>query len=143
MGSFTSKQSKQASHRGSRKRARIASGNSSTESLNVDADAVKATAKEMWTLYGRLLYGEDNDGVSTSTVNGRCEAYSASLVEWLEERRELGELSLVPSLLDESSTIPHPGDTIQSAHNHSLQDPHRFESGSYIRPPSRVKLAKY
>ena len=49
--------------------ASLASGNSSSKSVNVTADAVKATAADKWTLYGRLLYGEDDDQTTADQVS--------------------------------------------------------------------------
>ena len=49
--------------------ASLASGNSDSRSVNVTADAVKATEYDKWTLYGRLLYGEDDNQTTSDQVS--------------------------------------------------------------------------
>lgn len=74
--------------------ASASSGNSSTKSLNVTADAAKATERDKWTLYGRLLYGEDNDQTTSDQVSAGLrydrnfsEAwFHFGLVDWLRDR---------------------------------------------------------
>jgi putative salt-induced outer membrane protein len=74
--------------------ASIATGNSSQKSLNVTADAVKATPRNKWTLYGRLLRSED-DGESTADQLSAGARYDRELfrrwfqfgiVDWLRDR---------------------------------------------------------
>jgi putative salt-induced outer membrane protein len=74
--------------------ASVATGNSSQKSLNATADAVKATAHHKWTLYGRLLRGED-DGETTSDQLAAGVRYDRELsrqwfhfglVDWLRDR---------------------------------------------------------
>lgn len=72
----------------------VASGNSSTKSLNVNADAVKASAKEKWTLYGRLLYGEDNEETTSDQIstgvrydrNLSANWFHFGTLDWLRDR---------------------------------------------------------
>lgn len=74
--------------------ASASSGNSSTKSLNVTADAVKATERDKWTLNGRLLYSEDNDQTTSDQVSAGARydrALSADwfhfgIVDWLRDR---------------------------------------------------------
>ncbi len=45
--------------------ASLSSGNSSARSVNVTAEALKATAQDKWTIYGRMLYAR-NDSETTA-----------------------------------------------------------------------------
>lgn len=71
-----------------------ASGNSSSKSVNVTADAVKATAYDKWTLYGRLLYGKDADQTTTDQVSAGARYdwdisarwFHFGIVDWLRDR---------------------------------------------------------
>lgn len=49
--------------------ASASSGNSSSKSINITADAVKVTGLDKWTLYGRLLYGKDDEETTADQVN--------------------------------------------------------------------------
>ena len=72
----------------------VASGNSSQRSLNATADAVKATARNKWTLYGRLLRGEETGETTTDqlTAGVRYEReltkpwFHFGTLDWLRDR---------------------------------------------------------
>jgi len=74
--------------------ASLASGNSSSKSVSVTADAVKATAHDKWTLYGRLLYGEDADQTTSDQLSAGArydwditpEWFHFGIVDWLRDR---------------------------------------------------------
>jgi putative salt-induced outer membrane protein len=71
-----------------------ASGNSSSKSVNLTADAVKATPYDKWTLYGRLLYAEDNDRTTTDQVSAGLRYdwdispkwFHFGILDWLRDR---------------------------------------------------------
>jgi putative salt-induced outer membrane protein len=74
--------------------ASVASGNSSSKSVNITADAVKATDWDKWTLYGRLLYGEDNEQTTSDQVSAGMRYdrdlsqrwFQFGIVDWLRDR---------------------------------------------------------
>jgi putative salt-induced outer membrane protein YdiY len=74
--------------------ASFASGNSSSKSVNVTGDAVKASASDKWTLYGRLLYGEDNDQTTSDQVSAGVrydwdisrDWFHFGILDWLRDR---------------------------------------------------------
>ena len=72
----------------------VSSGNSSSQSVNITADALKATERDKWTLYGRLLYGESDDETTADQANagGRYDReltqawFAFGLADWLRDR---------------------------------------------------------
>ncbi len=74
--------------------ASLASGNSDSKSVNVTADAVKATEYDKWTLHGRLLYGKDDNQTTSDQVSAGVrydrnlspEWFHFGLLDWLRDR---------------------------------------------------------
>ncbi len=74
--------------------ASLSSGNSSARSVNLTADALKATAQDKWTIYGRMLYAK-NDSETTADQASLGARYDRDLSrdwfvfgsgEWLRDR---------------------------------------------------------
>jgi putative salt-induced outer membrane protein YdiY len=74
--------------------ASIASGNSSSKSLNATADAVKANVRNKWTLYGRLLRAKDDEETTSDQITAGVRYdreltrpwFQFVLVDWLRDR---------------------------------------------------------
>lgn len=74
--------------------ASIASGNSSSKSLNGTADAVKANVRNKWTLYGRLLRAKDDEETTSDQITAGVRYdreltkpwFQFALVDWLRDR---------------------------------------------------------
>jgi len=74
--------------------ASLSSGNSSARSVNITADALKATAQDKWTIYGRMLYAK-NDSETTADLASLGARYDRELArdwfvfgsgEWMRDR---------------------------------------------------------
>ena len=71
-----------------------ASGNSSSKSVSLTADAVKATPKDKWTLYGRLLYAEDREETTSDQLSAGARYdwnisptwFHFGILDWLRDR---------------------------------------------------------
>ena len=71
-----------------------ASGNSDSKSVNVTADAVKATQYDKWTLYGRMLYGEDENQTTSDQLSAGVRYdrditpkwFHFGILDWLRDR---------------------------------------------------------
>ena len=71
-----------------------ASGNSSSKSVNVTADAVRATPQDKWTLYGRLLYAEDGYQTTSDQLSAGARYdwnisptwFHFGMLDWLRDR---------------------------------------------------------
>lgn len=74
--------------------ASAASGNSSSRSLVVNADAVRASGWDKWTLYGRLLYSEDGERTTSDQLGAGArydwditvDWFHFGLLDWLRDR---------------------------------------------------------
>jgi len=74
--------------------ASLASGNSSSKSVSVTADAVKATLQDKWTLYGRLLYGKDAEQTTSDQLSAGARYdwditpkwFHFGMLDWLRDR---------------------------------------------------------
>jgi putative salt-induced outer membrane protein YdiY len=71
-----------------------ASGNSDSKSVNITADAVKATTLDKWTLYGRLLYAEDRERTTSDQLSAGVRYdwnisptwFHFGMLDWLRDR---------------------------------------------------------
>ncbi len=71
-----------------------ASGNSSSKSVNITADAVKATPEDKWTLYGRLLYAKDREETTSDQLSAGARYdwnisptwFHFGMLDWLRDR---------------------------------------------------------